>query len=102
MKKNIITWPENIVEVAERSCMIAEIAQVIGCVDGTMINTDAPHDNEMHFVDRHGNNSVKCMVMCGKVYSFYCVSARWLSCCGNVSDDLTEVKQLQRHLRILL
>ena len=79
----VVTWPENVVDVVERFHMIAGFPQVIGCVDGTLIKIDAPTQNEPNYVDRHGNHSLNCMVVCGPDLSFYYVSARWP---GSVND----------------
>ena len=81
----VVTWPENVVDVVERFHMIAGFPQVIGCVDGTLIKIDAPTQNELNYVDRHGNHSLNCMVVCGPDLSFYYVSARWP---GSVNDVL--------------
>ena len=79
----VITWPENIMNVVEQFHGIAGFPQVIGCVDGTLIKIDRPTENEANFVDRFGNHSLNCMVVCGPDCSFYYVSARWP---GSVND----------------
>ena len=36
---------------------------VCGCVDGTLIEVDAPSDNEMNLADQHGNHSISHAVV---------------------------------------
>ena len=48
-----------------------------------MINIDGPTQNEVDFVDRHGNHSINCMFVCGANMLFYYVSANWP---GSVHD----------------
>ena len=62
---------------------IAGMPLVCGCVDGTLINIDAPHLSEPAYVDRHGNHSINCMVVCGPDLSFYYSYANWP---GSVHD----------------
>jgi hypothetical protein len=50
---------------------IRGIPQIIGIVDGTLINIDAPTEHEEAFIDRHGNHSLNCMVICGPNMMFY-------------------------------
>ncbi|KAI5639211.1 DDE superfamily endonuclease domain-containing protein [Phthorimaea operculella] len=57
---------------------------VVGCIDGTLVEIDAPHQNEDQFVDRHQNHSINCMAVCGPRGEFYYVSARWP---GSVHDS---------------
>lgn len=78
-----VSWPLNVVNVVQEFYQIAQFPLTIGVVDGTLIKIDAPHFNEAQFVDRHGNHSINCMVVCGPDYSFYYVSARWP---GSVHD----------------
>jgi len=57
---------------------------VAGCVDGTLIEMDAPRINEAAFVDRYGNHSINAMMVSGPDRSFYYVNARWP---GSVHDS---------------
>jgi len=56
---------------------------VAGCVDGTLINIDSPKSNEVAYVDRYGNHSLNCMMVCGADCTFYYANARWP---GSVND----------------
>jgi hypothetical protein len=56
---------------------IRGIPQIIGIVDGTLINIDAPTEHEEAFIDRHGNHSLNCMVVCGPNMMFYYVKSEW-------------------------
>lgn len=80
----VVNWPANIMQVVTKFHNLAQMPTVIGCIDGTLINIDAPQQNEAQFVDRHGNHSLNCMVVCGPNCSFYYVSARWP---GSVHDS---------------
>lgn len=79
-----IKWPNNIMDIVNRFYNIAQFPNVIGCVDGTLINIEKPHEHEEQFINRHGNHSLNCMVVSGPDHSFYYVSARWP---GSVHDS---------------
>ncbi|KAJ8894227.1 hypothetical protein PR048_006839 [Dryococelus australis] len=79
----VVDWPQDVLQVAAQFYNIAGMPHVIGCVDGTLINIDAPKDNEGQHVDRHGNHSLNCIAVCGPDCTFYYVSARWP---GSVHD----------------
>ncbi|KAI5740980.1 hypothetical protein M8J76_009211 [Diaphorina citri] len=72
-----IRFPENMAAIVEKFSEIAGMPCVIGAIDGTLINIDAPTENEGQFVDRHGKHSLNCMVVCGPQREFFYVSARW-------------------------
>ncbi|CAI6354644.1 unnamed protein product [Macrosiphum euphorbiae] len=48
---------------------------VAGCIDGTLINIDAPSTNGEPFVDRHVNHSINVTMVCGPNHVFYAVDA---------------------------
>ena len=50
--------------------------RVCGCIDGTSVKIKAPTVGEEHFVDRHGNHLLNCVVVCGPNGKAF-VSARW-------------------------
>lgn len=79
----VVTWPENILNVSAGFFAKAGFPQVIGCVDGTLVKIDSPTENEPAFVDRNGNHSVNCMIVCGPNLEIYYVSANWP---GSVHD----------------
>lgn len=79
----VVDFPEDIVSVSAGFYAIAGFPQVVGCVDGTLITIDAPSENESAYVDRKGNHSINCMVVCGPNLEFYYVSANWP---GSVHD----------------
>ncbi|XP_063223351.1 putative nuclease HARBI1 [Bacillus rossius redtenbacheri] len=79
----VIKWPENVLNVSAKFFAVAHFPQVIGCVDGTLIKIDAPPAYESAFVDRNGNHSINCMIVCGPNMEIYFVSAKWP---GSVHD----------------
>lgn len=60
---NIICWPQNRAAIAEHFYLKGGFPNVCGCVDGTIINIDAPTTNEEAFVNRHGNHSLNVMMI---------------------------------------
>jgi len=84
MFHNVITWPSNGTEIAEEFFRKGGFPGVCGCVDGTLINMDSPHQHEQQFVDRYGNHSINAMMVCGPDYTFYAVNARMP---GSVHDS---------------
>lgn len=79
----LIRWPDNTGNVVERFHNLAGFPEVCGIVDGTLINIDAPTNNEPTYVDRHGKHSINCMAVCGPDLKFYYISANWP---GSVHD----------------
>lgn len=79
----VVNWPEDVFHTASQFHNAAGMPQVVGAADGTLIEIDAPHENEAAFVDRHGKHSINCMVVCGPDLMFYYVSANWP---GSVHD----------------
>ncbi|KAG5896331.1 hypothetical protein JTB14_030534 [Gonioctena quinquepunctata] len=73
----IIRWPNNTANVVERFHNLAGFPEVCGAVDGTLINIDAPTNDETAYVDRHGKHSINCMAVCGPDLKFYYISANW-------------------------
>jgi len=49
---------------------------VCGCLDGTVIEVDAPSDNEMNLADRHGDHSINVKLVCGPDLCFYYLAAK--------------------------
>lgn len=74
---NYVKWPINVEEVVERFFLMKGMPMVCGCLDGTLIKIDAPKNNEEVFVDRHGNHSISCLVVCGPDLTFYYSYANW-------------------------
>ena len=79
----VVNWPENVLNVSASFFAKAQFPQVIGCVDGTLIKIDAPNENEPAYVDRNGNHSINCMIVCGPNLEIFYVSANWP---GSVHD----------------
>jgi hypothetical protein len=76
----LIRWPSvnnELTLIPHRFREIGGMPCVSGCVDGTLIQIKAPCVDEEHFVDRHGNHSLNCMVVAGPTLKAYYVSARW-------------------------
>jgi hypothetical protein len=71
-----VRWPRNMTEVVRKFHDRGRMPLVCGCVDGTLIETDAPTDNEADFVDRHENHSINVMVVCGPDLCVFYVNAR--------------------------
>ncbi|XP_063226892.1 putative nuclease HARBI1 isoform X1 [Bacillus rossius redtenbacheri] len=79
-----VRWPtESVQAIPQLFMSVANIPRVAGVVDGSLIKIDAPHDNEVSFVDRNGNHSINIMVVCGPNLEFLYASARWP---GSVHD----------------
>ncbi|XP_057667254.1 putative nuclease HARBI1 [Diorhabda carinulata] len=76
-------WPENPVRIAQQFFNIAGFPSVCECVDGTLVNIDAPTENETAYVDRHVYHSLNCMMVCGPNFQVYVVNANWP---GSVHD----------------
>ena len=75
---------EEIPHIKRKFSEIAGLPQsVIGCIDGSLINIDAPTEAEEQFVDRKGNHSINLSAICGPDGIFY-----WLNCSmpGSVHD----------------
>uniref|UniRef100_A0A8D8T1Z5 Putative nuclease HARBI1 n=1 Tax=Cacopsylla melanoneura TaxID=428564 RepID=A0A8D8T1Z5_9HEMI len=79
----VVRWPDDMVSVIGKFHDVAGMPTVVGCVDGTLINIDAPVENEEQFVDRHGAHSINCMACVGPDRQFFNVSACWP---GSVHD----------------
>lgn len=71
---NVITWPNNMVSIASIFYRKARMSCVIGCLDGIHILIKAPAKNEPQFVNRKGDHSINCTMVCGPNYKFYYVS----------------------------
>ncbi|XP_049301958.1 putative nuclease HARBI1 isoform X1 [Bactrocera dorsalis] len=80
-----IRWPEfeENQNIATQFFNIGGFPQVAGCIDGTMIDTDAPNVNEEQFVNRHGNHAINAMMVCGPNFQIYAVNCNWP---GSVHD----------------
>lgn len=72
-----VRWPENMDQVVSKFFAIKGMPLVSGCLDGTLIKLDAPKEHEEAYVDRHGNHSISCMVVCGPDLQFYYSYANW-------------------------
>lgn len=79
----VVRWPSDMNAVISKFHSLASMPMVMGCIDGTLINIDAPLLNEEQYIDRHGQHSINCMAVCGPDCQFYYVSARWP---GSVHD----------------
>jgi len=83
MFQNIVKWPNNIVKIPTTFLEKGGFPSVAGCIDGTLINIDAPNLNEEQYIDRHGNHSINVTMVCGPNHEFYAVDANWP---GSVHD----------------
>lgn len=79
----VVDFPENVGPVVQDFHAVAQMPQVYGCIDGTLVKIDAPSAHENDFVDRNGNHSINCMLVCGPDLKFYYASANWP---GSVHD----------------
>lgn len=80
MFPDLVKWPENMDRVVERFYRLAGMPMVAGCLDGTLVpiyTIDAPTENEEQFVNRHGDHSINCLVVCGPDLQFYYAYANW-------------------------
>lgn len=80
----VVTWPQDIEREVANFYSIAGFPRVIGAVDGSLINIDAPTRHEAAFVDRHGNHSLNCMFVSGSRCQFLYVNPKWP---GSVHDS---------------
>ena len=84
MFQETVRWPENSVKNASEFLDIGGFPSVCGLIDGTMINIDAPSENEEQFVNRKGTHAINALLVCGPHHQYYYVSARWP---GSVHDS---------------
>ncbi|CAG7832733.1 unnamed protein product [Allacma fusca] len=75
--QEIVRFPEDCSNLAIDFLRLGGFPFVCGCVDGTLINIDAPRENESHFVDRYGNHSINTLMICGPDMNFFCVNPNW-------------------------
>ncbi|CAG7716527.1 unnamed protein product, partial [Allacma fusca] len=81
-----VRWPsENSLEIPIKFMQLSRqgFPCVAGCVDGTLINIDAPTVHEESYVDRYGNHSINALMVCGPDRRIYYITARWP---GSVHD----------------
>jgi len=71
-----VRWPRNVTEMMGKFYDLGRIPLVCGCVDGTLIEVDAPSDNETNLVDRHGNHSINVKLVYSPDLCFYYVAAK--------------------------
>jgi len=81
--REYVKWPDNPAGIAEDFLDEGGMPFVCGCLDGTLINIDAPVQDEAAYVDRHGNHSINALLVSGPDMSFYYVLADWP---GSVHD----------------
>lgn len=84
MFQNTVCWPQEAHGIATQFLLKGGFPSVCGCVDGTLINIDAPSVHEEVYVDRHGNHSLNVMVISEPEYTFYSANANWP---GSVHDS---------------
>lgn len=53
------------------------LPDIIGCIDGTLVNIQAPSDGEAAYVDRKGNHSINCQIVCDFNMWIWDVNALW-------------------------
>lgn len=82
--QKFVRWPNHTADIDGRFYFLAEFPHIAGVVDGTLIQIDAPSENESAYVDRHGNHSLNVMLVCGPNEQFYYASAKWP---GSVHDN---------------
>lgn len=81
--RRTICWPNNDTSIAQKFYEMGGFPSVCGCIDGILINIDAPSQYEENFVDRHGKHSINVMMVSGPNYEIYSVNANWP---GSVHD----------------
>lgn len=62
----VIRWPNNCANISQKFYQKAGMPSVIGCVDGTHIPIKTPTEDEVQYVNRHGDHSINCMMVTGK------------------------------------
>ncbi|XP_054278994.1 putative nuclease HARBI1 [Macrosteles quadrilineatus] len=84
MFQNTVCWPEDTNDIAVKFFRKGGFPSVCGCVDGTMINIDAPSAHEEQYVNRHGKHSLNVMMISGPKYEVFAVNPNWP---GSVHDS---------------
>ena len=80
----VICWPDDPSALALKFFQKGGFPNVVGCADGTLVNIDAPHQNEAAYVDRYGNHSLNVLMICGPDHEILFVNASWP---GSVHDS---------------
>ncbi|XP_072159734.1 putative nuclease HARBI1 [Bemisia tabaci] len=85
--------PEAMQDVAEEFEAMYGFPQLLGCIDGTLVKIQTPTQDEHIFVDRKGNHSINCQIICDSHMRILDVVARWP---GSVHDGgIFEVSQMK-------
>ena len=80
-RKNLLAWNQN--DLSLKFLELGGFPQVAGCINDTMISIDAPKLRKEHYVNRHGQQELNAIMLCGPDRSFYAVNANW----GSVHDS---------------
>lgn len=83
----VVKWPDNKDEVYNLVSLFREkggMPAVFGCIDGTHVKLIAPSIDEPNYVNRHGDHSINCMLVCGPNLRIYYQSCKWP---GSVNDS---------------
>lgn len=54
-----------------------------GAIDGTLVKIEAPKENDIQYVDRHGQHSLNVQGLAGPDFRFFSLNAKWP---GSVND----------------
>ncbi|XP_044172446.1 putative nuclease HARBI1 [Acropora millepora] len=83
-KREFIRWPDQPLSIAAKFRDIAGFPCVAGCVDGTHVPVNPPHNDEDAYVNRHHSKSLNVAMVAGPDYTIYFCSSR---CPGRWHDS---------------
>jgi len=76
--RNYISLPQsNITKIMQDFGEMANIPNVVGCVDGTQIPISAPHHNEHLYICRKGFHAINVQVVCDSQLRLTNIVAKW-------------------------
>ena len=76
--KNYIALPaSNLTQIMKDFGQLADMPNVVGCIDGTQIPISAPHDNEHLYVCRKGFHAINVQVVCDAQLRLTNIVAKW-------------------------
>uniref|UniRef100_A0A8D8Z7C7 Putative nuclease HARBI1 n=1 Tax=Cacopsylla melanoneura TaxID=428564 RepID=A0A8D8Z7C7_9HEMI len=82
--QRLVCWPDDVGQIAAGFLQKGGFPSVAGCVDGTMVNIDAPTQFEEQYVNRHGKHAINVMAICGPGLMLYAINASWP---GSIHDS---------------
>ena len=68
---------EEAAAMKERFRQASGMPGIVGCIDGTHVQIQAPHENEYLYVNRKGYHSINVQIACDANYKIINLVARW-------------------------